>query len=225
MTDFDYEVKQKKALARSAKHKVNGVRSKKCTLATDYMSPSEIKKMNGEMISYNLNKPMTLDEFKRLPADLGKEYILQLVEQYGGNFRSLSEMFGCNRDTAFKLLSAPPYNIKFGCGDRMNREKKARWLEFLHGDEKKDIPLEIPPEAEEGEALPESVERCDEESASATVSMEMEEFSMRFSGTITAEAVANRLKAMLGDGIDGTISIIFSPDHRKEETYDKQQRQ
>lgn len=210
MTDFDYEVKEKKALARSAKYKVNGSRSKKCTLSTDFMSPSQIRKMNGEMISYNFNKPMNLAEFKRLPSDLGKEYILQLVERFGGNYRSLSQMFGCSRDTVDKLLSVDPYNIKFGRGDRMTNEQKSRWAEFLSGEkEENDIPTE--------ESEPDEFETVVSEETQETPAMKMEEFTLRFSGRITADAVANALRAVLGDGIDGMIAVIFTPDHRKED--------
>lgn len=208
MTDFDYEVKEKKALARSAKYKVNGARSKKCTLATDYMSPSQIKKMNGEMISYNFNKPMNLAEFKRLPSDLGKEYILQLVERFGGNCSSLSEMFGCSNRTVYNLLSVEPYNIKFGRGDRMTNEQKSRWAEFLSGEkEEKDIPTEEsePDEFETGAVYTKKTVVSEE--TQETPAMKMEEFTLRFSGTITAEAIANALRAVIGDGMNGTIVI------------------
>lgn len=215
MTDFEFEVKEKKNLARSARHKVNGARSKKCTLATDYMSPSQIKKMNGETISYNFNKPMGLEEFKRLPADLGKEYILQLVEKFGGNYSSLAEMFGCSRGVAFNLLSEAPYNFKFGCGDRMNREQKAKWAEFLSGEEEKDI---SPSEDEPDEIKSDEVA---EEAPNQPV-MKMEEFTLRFSGTITAESLVNSLRAVLGDGLNGEIAVFFTPHHRKEDFDAKQ---
>ena len=220
MTDFDFEVKEKKALARSAKYKVNGSRSKKCTLSTDFMSPSQIKKMNGEMISYNFNKPMSLDEFNRLPADLGKEYILQLVEKFGGNYSSLAEMFGCSRGVAFTLLSEAPYNFKFGCGDRMNREQKAKWAEFLSCEDKS---KDIHPE----EAAPDEIETEDcveQEESVANPDMRMEEFTLRFSGTITAESLANALRAVLGDGLNGDIAVYFTP-HRRKEEFDAEQGQ
>ena len=200
MTDFDYEVKEKKALARSAKYKVNGSRSKKCTLATDHMTPSQIKKMNGETVAYNFNKPMDWDTFKKVHPDLGKEYILNLVDLYGVNFKSLSEMFGVSRDRVFKFLSVPPYNFKFGPGSKMSAQKRAAWEAFLGGEKKSEAsPVETAPEEKtEAIGIPETA---------AATTMTMDDFTFRFSGKITADAVANALRVVLGDGLNGTIVI------------------
>lgn len=38
MTDFDYDVKQRRELARAAKYRKRGSKSKKCTLPSDYLT-------------------------------------------------------------------------------------------------------------------------------------------------------------------------------------------
>ena len=47
MNDFDYDALQKKRLARSDRCRKRSTR--KCTLPSDYLTPSERKRRNGEM--------------------------------------------------------------------------------------------------------------------------------------------------------------------------------
>lgn len=70
MTDFDYDVLQKKRLAASARHRVCGSKSKKCTLPSDHLTPAQIKARSGPCMKYQLNQPMDYDTFKSMPADL-----------------------------------------------------------------------------------------------------------------------------------------------------------
>lgn len=216
MTDFDYEVKEKKNLARSAKYKVNGSKSRKCNLATDYMTPAQIKKMNGETVSYNLNRPMTLKEFKRVPPEAGKEYIMRLVDLYGVNFTSLAKMFGCCRKVCYNLLSAEPYNISFSCGSSMSQKKREMWGDFL----KSDMPdgeaqtKEEPAQPEEpAELSSHASEKVDverdvaSENETKPAAMKMDRFSLHFSGHLSVDAIANSLRLILGDGMDGSITV------------------
>lgn len=212
MTDFEFEVKEKKQLARSARYKVNGSKSRKCTLATDYMTPSQIRKMNGEMVTYNINKPMTLEEFKRLPPDIGKEFIIRLVDLYGCNYSSLSEMFGCSRNTCAKLLAYSPYEIRFDRGCAMSRAKRERWYEFIgraeNGQCREVFEPEIPKEEEPVPDVSTTMTQTETEMKSDKPSqMSMTEFSLNFSGRLSVEAIANSLRLILGDGMDGSLSI------------------
>lgn len=207
MTDFDFDVKEKKQLARSAKYKVNGSKSRKCTLATDYMTPSQIRKMNGETVAYNVNKPMTLAEFQKIPPAAGKEYIARLVDLYGCNFSSLSEMFGCGRKKCSEILSAPPYEIQFGRGCSMSKKKREQWNLFIgKHDSCETADLPVSDNAEDTcESVTFSVNETKTHPEPAT--MKMDRFSLQFSGRLTAEAIANSLRLILGDGMDGMIQI------------------
>lgn len=207
MTDFDFEVKEKRSVARSAKHKVSGAKSRKCTLATDYMTPSQIRKMNGETISYNINKPMTLEEFQKVPPALGKEYVLRLVYLYGVKYSNLAEMFGCGRKKCSEVLSAPPYEIQFGRGCTMSKSQRHLWNLFINKDsglEPVDLPV-ADSTADACESVTFSVNEVKPQPGPSA--MKMEEFSLSFSGRLTAEAVANSLRLILGDGMDGTLTI------------------
>ena len=217
MTDFDFEVKSKKELARSAKYKVNGSKSKKCTLATDYMTPSQIKKMNGDTVSFNINRPMTLKEFKKIPPSAGREYIMRLVDIYGCNYTTIAQMFGCCRAACSRLLSTSPYEITFSRGSAMTREKRKQWELFLAGDFSRDeeqegeTPSEIaaPEDEPMSEADEENLDRSIADSETEPCCMMMDRFSLNFSGRLSIEGIANSLRLMLGDGAEGNLFIEY----------------
>ena len=52
MNDFDFDVLQKKRIARGAYHRKNGSKSKRCTLPSDYLTAAEKRKLNGEVMDY-----------------------------------------------------------------------------------------------------------------------------------------------------------------------------
>ena len=80
---------------RSASKRKCGSKSKKCTLAVDYMSDKELEKKNGSIETYKLGGFMTFEEFKKLPDDLKPEYINNLIDKYevGPGYIS-TELFG-----------------------------------------------------------------------------------------------------------------------------------
>ena len=94
MTEFDFEVRQKKSLVPSARRKINGSRSKKCSLPSDYLKKGDLKKLNGEPKQYNLSAPMKWAEFKEVPHDLQREYLTGLREKYRASSAMLAEMLG-----------------------------------------------------------------------------------------------------------------------------------
>lgn len=67
MNDFDYDIVQKKRVARGAFAHVNRKRGK-CRLLSDYLTAAQKKEMNGAVKTYNITRPMPLAEFKGMPA-------------------------------------------------------------------------------------------------------------------------------------------------------------
>ena len=51
--------------------------------------------MNGEIKSYNINKPMTFAEFKELPNDLKGNYIKMLRHRFNAPETAIAKMMGC----------------------------------------------------------------------------------------------------------------------------------
>ena len=82
MTDFDYDVMQKKRLARNqfhnAKYKHGG-----CHLPHEDLTPAQMKRRNGPMVTYSMNQPMSWNDFKSMPHDLQQQYLDGLHARFG----------------------------------------------------------------------------------------------------------------------------------------------
>ena len=82
MTDFDYDVMQKKRLARNqfhnAKYKHGG-----CHLPHEDLTPAQMKRRNGPMMTYSMNQPMSWNDFKSMPHDLQQQYLDGLRARFG----------------------------------------------------------------------------------------------------------------------------------------------
>ena len=101
MNDFDYDARQKKNIAASARHRVSGAKSKRCTLPSDYLTEKQRQELNGAVESVNLNKPITWQELKALPPSLAKEYCETLHRVHKATIKGASRMFGVDQ-TAYK---------------------------------------------------------------------------------------------------------------------------
>lgn len=82
MTDFDYDVMQKKHLARNqfhnARYKHGG-----CRLPHEDLTPAQMKRRNGPMMTYSMNQPMSWNDFKSMPHDLQQQYLDGLHARFG----------------------------------------------------------------------------------------------------------------------------------------------
>lgn len=74
MNDFDYDIVQKKRVARGAFAHVNRKRGK-CRLPSDYLTAAQKREMNGKMKTYNATRPMPWEDFKAMPDDIKREYL------------------------------------------------------------------------------------------------------------------------------------------------------
>ena len=139
MKDFDYDVKQKKDIARSAGKKVNGAKSRRCSLPHDGLNSKQLEALNGPVKSYNLSKPMTWAELKAMPAELQKEYLRKLGVRFNPTSYALAEMLGTTHTTVGRLLRE--LGLSRPKGQRMTEGDKKAWEFFLADGEQ--------PEAEE----------------------------------------------------------------------------
>lgn len=113
MTDekfvFIEDSKDKKRTARSAKNKV-GKGSKKVRFPSDFLTKKELENMNSDVRTYDLTKPMKWAEYKAMPEDLRKAYLLRLRNLYNVGSSSLAKMFGVSDPTVtreWKLMGVP----------------------------------------------------------------------------------------------------------------------
>lgn len=106
---FVTDVADKKNIARSSHNKVySGPGGRFLGLRQENMTDKELAKMNGEVKTYNLDAPMTYTEFRGMPKDLQKEYIVKLQKRFRATDYMIANLFGFGKVTG--------YNIRSGLG-------------------------------------------------------------------------------------------------------------
>ena len=132
MTDFDYDVMQKKRIASGAYHRKGTTNRKGCVLPHELLKPKELKKLNGEITTVSMTRPITWDQLKGLALDLQEEYLNTQIRRFGVGLATIGrELFGVGdatlanyvRDHELAVISAPP-----GRQPKAARESWQRWL-------------------------------------------------------------------------------------------------
>ena len=135
MTDEKYtfvqEVRDRKRVARGAHNKrTHCGKGGAVKFPSDYMTRKELKAMNGEVKSYNINEPMKWAEFKALPDDIKIVYIKALREKFGVSDTIIAEeMLGITR--RYVSLEVSRLGIGLGHGKRQTFDK-AGWMNWLY---------------------------------------------------------------------------------------------
>ena len=128
---FIQDVKSRKATARSAKHRVCGSKSKKCTLPSDRLTPAQWKRRNSPVTTYNLSKPMTFEQFKTMNPALQKTYLINLLENHRASNTDIAEMFGITASAISQRRMKLGIIPGLGRKTRPTAEDRARWAHFL----------------------------------------------------------------------------------------------
>ena len=139
-SDEEYELRQeirdKSITARSARkmctHNGKGGAVK---FPSDFMTAKERKAMNGEVMIYNLNRPMSYALFKEVSADTKKEYINMIRERFGATDAAIAEMLGCSRRTLALVLTDLGCNAGKGAGHK--KWAKEEFEAWYRGEEQK----------------------------------------------------------------------------------------
>ena len=130
MDDFTYDCLQKKRIAQSAKKRVRP--KKGCSLPSDNLTAAQRKNLNGDVISVNLNKPITYSHFKSLPSDMKTLYYNHLVEEFGATQTCIAKKFGIRNSVLYKYLKNNDVSvIKLDKGARL--KKPYEWKLFCNG--------------------------------------------------------------------------------------------
>lgn len=137
MTDFDYEVRQKKSLVPSARRRKGGSKSKRCSLPSDNLTEAEKRKLNGPVCTVKMGQPMTWAELKGLPDTLRRPYLQNLVDTYEASQRMLGGMLGVSQATTGAELrrlgvQSGPAHGRGSHGPGAER-RKAMWDAFCNG--------------------------------------------------------------------------------------------
>lgn len=128
MHDFDYDVMQKKRIARGAAHRKRGAKSKKCTLPHDNLTKKELRALSGEVKTYNIHQRLAWAQFKELPDDLAAEHIAYLVDTFGVNVSYIAVALGVSDRTVALYLREHGIQVK-----KCRFVTTPEWFEFLYG--------------------------------------------------------------------------------------------
>ena len=224
MNDFDFDVMTKKRIARGAAARKCGSKSRRCTLPSDYLTDAQKKARNGKMSTYNLSKPMTYDQFKLMPRDLQREYLLKLLNDMHASTRVIAQMFECSDETVRVVIR----NLGINTGGKkmyMNLDQLLRWNNWLSGDAANTPVAVTEPETEtetETEAEAETISAAAEETkgASAPVNNDASTEEIKCAALLggklnlrgTASEILGRLAIVFGAESDAQmfVSVKFS---------------
>lgn len=223
MNDFEYDTYIKKRIARGYQSKKNGSKSKKCSLPSDRMTQKEWKEKNGDIMSYQLNRPMEWREFKSMPADLQKSYVESLRDKYGTTATDLSKFLHVTPSTVTKYCK-DNLGVVFSAGKRMTKRQRELLSEFLGEQNETAEDSEDCDELCEETMTDEVQNECGEQRAALVQKhnddiytsfgcgitagrFDMKEISMCFTGGFDPDALRNSLLLSIGKGTPVRINI------------------
>ena len=142
MTDEEYifrtDTAEKKRTARgSFNRKTHAGKGGRVKMPSDYMTKKERDKMNGEVQSYNLAKPMKWEQFKLLPDDIKREYITAIVRKYDPQQSAISQMLNVAPNTLYMLCKRLGITFRHSGCDKSRNDAFWAWV---NGTDKEPLP-------------------------------------------------------------------------------------
>nr|DAG15937.1 MAG TPA: excisionase [Caudoviricetes sp.] len=123
-------------------------------MPSDYLTKREREAMNGEVITYQMNKPMSWAQFKKMPDDTKREYINSIIHKYDPQQTAVAAMFGVTPRTLYVLCEELGIHFKRGGTQRENRND-AFWA-WVNGPVKVEAIPKEPEEKAECKTVPET---------------------------------------------------------------------
>lgn len=162
-----------------------------------------------------MNEPKSWEQFKELPTNIQKEYLMYLVQNYNVNATSLAMMFGVRPLTVRRHIETNQLGLTFKVGNSMNADQKAKWQEFIS---EAQIPNESTKHSDEVSIKVEEVSGSTKKAAvpvqpqliSSMKGMDMKQFSLTFQGQIDANMIANSIRCIIGQNAVGRVEIACS---------------
>lgn len=141
MNDFDFDIVEKKRMARGARCKKNGSKSKRCTLPSDNLTPAQRKALSGPVSSYSMNLPMEWEVFKSIPKDLQQSYIDTLQSRFCVPVSTISkELFRLSSYGLRAYMNRNDMRFIAERGKRLSAEARQSWEDFLNSGERQEEP-------------------------------------------------------------------------------------
>ena len=134
-------IEKKKIAHSSHNRKTHCGKGGRVKFPSDYLSKKELKAMNGDVKSYNLNKPMIWEEFRRMPQDLQIMYIKKLRNEFGVPDIVLSKSMGVCKSSFSKAMKDLNLSLGKSAGATgkqwLNSEKSSKFSEYWNKFENK----------------------------------------------------------------------------------------
>lgn len=205
MNEFDYDVWQKKIIARGSYHMKRGSRSKKCSLPHESLTRAQRNKLNGEVVNFKMNEPISWDVFKRMSLSSQEEYLEGLRQKFCVSAAKIAkDIFNISPTTLTTHIKRNGINVNFPRGT-MSLANVRKWEEFICRSSGEPVETKI-----EDDANP--VEFVDKFSCVDMPNIEnglLSEFSLTFSGDISATTIYNSLRSIIGEHSFGALTVSF----------------
>ena len=177
---------------------------------SDYLTKEERQKMNGECVTYSLNRPMKWTEYKKMPDDIRRQYIESLQTRFDVMQIDLAEMFGVTPNTIGLETKKLGVKFKHRSGLKINANKGA-WRDFCAG---LNTPVK-PPQKVETESVPDVIDEPKQETEPVREVKNAPSVCTPVSGNLaftacTATDALNAAFAILGKTEYATITISWS---------------
>lgn len=152
-------IEKKKIAHSSHNRKTHCGKGGRVKFPSDYLSKKELKAMNGDVKSYNLNKPMTWEEFRSMPQDLQIMYIKKLRNEFGVPDSVLSKAMGVCKSSFSKAMKDLNLSLGKNAGAKsrqwLSSEKSSKFSEYWNKFNKKEDAVEEDSVEEKHEAVEE----------------------------------------------------------------------
>ena len=141
MKEFYADVRDKKALVPSSRHRVCGAKSKKCTLPSDNLTAAQKRKLNGPCETYAVNKPCTYEQFKAMPHDIAQAWLDYVDGRFQVGIGTIAkELWTGEVSGAGAHLHLKRHDLKIALHKgQVKHESMKAFLKWIEGDDTKTI--------------------------------------------------------------------------------------
>lgn len=155
------DIAEKKKTSYGSKHKKNGSKSHYVHFEHENLTESEWQKMNGPVITYKVNLPLTYSLFKAMPLDLQREHVKFVKTNYGPTIPMFAHTLGVTPPTLRKILVA--FGLNNGWPLKVQNSVRDRYERWSNGEElpkladiraETDLEPESEPDTESQEEIP-----------------------------------------------------------------------
>ena len=134
MEDAEYifltDAAEKKKIGRGQFNKVRGG-GRYVRMPSDSLTRKERQSMNGEVVTYDLSKPVTWKEFRAWPDSIQVEYVKGLQKKYGAPAKFVSQMLGIHQTTLSGWSKR--HGVAWKARGKDSKLPYAQWEAFING--------------------------------------------------------------------------------------------